>query len=116
MTEIRWANSIRFGRIRSVDTAKVRTSDKTDPTGNAATGIPQERIRNAVRKAQREVERAMKALENAEAILNHALERADEHVPVREDHLYPPIPKRELADARQAKRRREERGEGWGNG
>lgn len=99
-----------------MDTAKVRTSDKTDPTASNATGVPQERIRSAVRKAQKEVDRALRCFENAEAILNHALERADEHVPVREDHSYPPIPKRELNEARAAKGRREERGQGWGDG
>ena len=57
----------------------------------------------------------MRAFENAEAILNHALERADEHVPVREE-FRPTISRRELSEARAAKTRREERGEGWGDG
>lgn len=68
-----------------------------------------------MRRAQKEVERSVKALENAEAILNHALETADEHVPVR-DEMRPTISKRELAEAREAKGRREARGQGWGDG
>jgi hypothetical protein len=115
VTNLRWANGLRFGRIRAVDTPNVRTSTKSDPTGNTATGLPQERIRNAVRKAQREIERAMKAFENAEAILTHALETADQHVPLREE-FRPTISRGELAQARAAKTRREERGEGWGDG
>lgn len=56
----------------------------------------------------------MRAFENAEALITHALERADEHVPVR-DELRPTITKAEERNARDAKMRREARGEGWGD-
>lgn len=50
----------------------------------------------------------------AEALISHALETADQHVPLREE-FRPTISKAEHRSAQDAKMRREARGEGWGD-
>lgn len=95
---------------------KVSTPGHTDPTSNQA--LQSGHIKGHFRRACGHIEKAREYLERAEAAFGDAIQAADSHEDTRDPTgeysrtvIPPMVSKRELRDAEEAKKRREERGE-----
>lgn len=85
-----------------------------DPTGEVATARDKEAARRALRRALDSIDRGIKELRSAEYTLKHALESDRDPIPSTRGRAL--LTRAELADARAAKERRAQRGEGHGDG
>lgn len=121
LNEYRWAYNLGWGKVERGD-IKTRSTSHSDPTQNIAIG--QSRVRAATRGAAEKIEHARNLLQSAQDDLarahrlndaNHIMEEvytpSDFNDPRPRDDS---ITKRELREAQEAQRRRQERGEGWG--
>jgi hypothetical protein len=85
-----------------------------DPTGEVATARDKQAARRALKRALESVERGLGELRSAEYTLKHALE--SDHDPIPSTRGRALLTRAELAEARAAKERRMQRGEGHGDG
>ena len=112
---LRWARNLRYHRLQIQETERVSTSGVSDPTGQVATGVAQKRVKEAIRTAEINVEKALRALEAADRDLDSAFRQADPTYARLDNRLHPPlVTAGELEDARASQARREARGEGFG--
>lgn len=108
--EYKWAHGIAFGGGSGAE-IKVATSNTNDPTGND--GVTGSR-RTLVRMAAKEIEQARKALQKARGMLGGvSVDRGTSQLV----GVWPKLASDEdVAKAKEAKDRRERRGQGWGEG
>ena len=110
--QYRWLYFAGLGTSNSQE-VKVAVGGSSDPTANVAVGPDKVRMREATRRAARLIREAAANLTAADSIL----ERATSGGMSGTSGVWPrTISDDELDATRQAKRRREQRGEGWGDG
>jgi hypothetical protein len=115
--QYRWAYNLGFDRPSHGPDRRTRGGGTPDPTH--ATVMGQGKVRGKVKLAARRARQAMAKLEDGLEFLHQAFEVADvdhDPLPMLPSEEFQLITKREHSKAKDARDRREARGEGWGVG
>jgi hypothetical protein len=108
--DYRWAYNAAFSGVKG-DSIR-RSSGPSDPTGAAASMT---RLRSACNVASKRLKQSSDKLDDALGIIEHAMGGIDPRP--RSEPIGPRTATvADLDESREAKQRRELRGEGWGNG